>query len=375
MIMVDPRLKNLAQILVNYSVGVQPGDDVAIRCDGSIAAALPLMQLIYREVLEVGAHPQPIIFAGRTEEFDHILYSMASDDQLARKDPMYDLIVRNCQCDIRIRSSVNTRRLSNVDPSRWPMHWEAQSELVQRFIERASKGDLRWVVTACPTTGYAQDAEMSVSEFEDFLFSTTFADRTDPATAWSKLSTRQARLIEWLRGKSTVRVIGDHVDMKFSILDRSFINCDGHLCMPDGEIFTGPVESSVNGWFKSTFPAIFFGVDCGMVSIKFKDGVIIEADAEKNHAYFSKHLEMDEGARRLGEFGIGTNNQINTFTKDMLFDEKIGGTVHFALGGGYPETGSQNHSSLHWDLLVDMREGGQIIVDDEVFYDSGKFKI
>jgi aminopeptidase len=332
------------------------------------------MELIYREVLKTGAHPQPMIRADYTDKFDHILYTNASDSQLARIDPMYDLIARKYQCDIRILADVNTRGLTNIDPSRMAIRQKAQSELKQLFLDRAAKKDLRWVISVYPTTGYAQDADMSIQEYEDFLFSSSFANLPDPVSAWAKMSARQSNLVDWLNGKSSVHVIGNHVDMEFSILNRSFLYSDGHRNVPDGEIFTSPVESSVNGWFKTSFPAIF-GLDVGRVSIRFKEGAVVEAESDKNQEFLMSRLDMDEGARRLGEFGIGTNYEIKTFTKNMLFDEKIGGTVHFALGSGFPEAGSQNHSALHWDLLVDMRDGGQIIVDDEVFYDSGEFQI
>jgi aminopeptidase len=373
--MTDQRLQNLAQLLVRYCVAAKPGDDVAIRCNGSLAAALPLMGLVFRETLKAGANPHPMILPGLTEEFEHIFLSEGSDEQLGRADPAYALIAHNFQCDIRILSEVNTRRLSRVDPSRTPMHLGAQSELMRLYRERAARQDLRWVLSGLPTTGYAQDSDMSLGEFEEFVFSATFADLPDPASAWREMSARQARLVDWLRGKSQVEVKGKHVDLTFSTVGRSFISCDGHANMPDGEIYTGPVEDSVNGWVESSFPAIYLGVDFGRVTIKLEGGVVVEAEAEKNKDRFTKLLETDEGARRLGEFGIGTNRQIQTFTKNMLFDEKIGGTIHAALGAGYPETGATNHSAIHWDLLCDMRDGGQIIVDGQLFYDSGKFLV
>lgn len=348
---------------------------MAIRCAGSIAAALPLLGLVFREVLKAGGHPHPMIFPGLTEEFDHILYSEGSDEQLGQPDPGFDLIAHNFQCDIRILSETNTCRLSRVDPSRAPMHIAAQSELWRLYRERSAKHDLRWVISALPTTAYAQDSEMSFEEYEDFVYSATLADHPDPASAWSEIGATQTRLVEWLRGKKHVHVKGKHVDLEFSILGRSFISCDGHLNMPDGEIFTGPVETSVTGWLESTFPANYLGVDVGKVAIRLKDGLVVQADAEKNQSHLTKLLDTDEGARRLGEFGIGTNGKILSFTKNMLFDEKIGGTVHFALGAAYPETGASNHSAIHWDFLCDMRDGGQIVVDDQVFYDSGKFLV
>jgi len=371
--MTDQRLRKLAQILVRYSVETRPGDHVAIRCNGSLAAALPLFSHVFREVLKAGGHPHPIILPALTEEFDHILYTQGSDAQVERPDPLYDLIAHDFQCDIRILSETNTRRLSRVDPSRAPLHLAAHSELIRLYYERVAKRDLRWVLCALPTAGYAQDAEMSLEEFEDFVYSAAYADRPDPSSAWSELGAMQAGLIEWLRGKNHVQVKGKHVDLEFSIQDRSFINCDGHLNMPDGEIFTSPLEDSVTGWLVSTFPAIYLGVDVGQVAFRFKDGDLLEAKAEKNQSHLTKLLDTDEGAHLLGEFGIGTNDQIQSFTKNMLFDEKIGGTIHIALGAAYQETGASNESAIHWDFLCDMRDGGQIIVDGQVFYDSGKF--
>jgi aminopeptidase len=333
------------------------------------------MGLVFRETIEAGAYPHPMIFPGLTEEFDYILYSEGSEAQVGRADPTYALIAHSFQCDIRILSEVNTRRLSRVDPSRVPMHLGAHSELMRLYRERSARQDLRWVLCGFPTTGYAQNSEMSLPQFEDFVFSATFADRPDAASAWRETSAEQARWVDWLNGKSRVEVRGKHLDLAFSIQGRSFISCDGRENMPDGEIYTGPVEDSVNGWLESSFPAIYLGVDFGRVTIKLEGGVVVEAEAEKNKDRFTKLLETDEGARRLGEFGIGTNRQIQTFTKNMLFDEKIGGTIHAALGAGYPETGATNHSAIHWDLLCDMRDGGQIIVDGQLFYDSGKFLV
>jgi len=373
--MSDQRLQKLAEILVHYSVAARPGDNVAIRCEGSLSAALPLMRLVFREVLKAGAHPHPLIPPYLTEEFDEAFYTQASDAQLGRTNPFFDLVARSFQCDIRILSETNTRRLSRIDPSRVPLHMAAHSDLMQIYLDRAAKHDLRWVYCAVPTTGYSQDAEMGLNGYEDFVFSATYADCPDPASKWAEVDAMQSRLVDWLRGKSHVHLNGNHVDLQFSIQDRSFISCAGHRNMPDGEIFTGPVEDSVNGWFESTFPAIYLGVDVGRVTIRLKDGKVVTAEAEKNGAHLTEILELDDGARRLGEFGIGTNNQIRAFTRNMLFDEKIGGTVHVALGAAYPETGAKNKSGVHWDFLCDMRDGGRIMVDGNAFYDSGKFLV
>ena len=216
---------------------------------------------------------------------------------------------------------------------------------------------------------------MSLEEYEDFVYSSMLVDTEDPVSLWEEIGRKQKRLVEWLAGRKTVQVKGKHVDLNFSIEGRTFISCDGHYNMPDGEIFTGPVEDSVNGWLESTYPAIHYGVDVGKVSFRFENGIIVRADAEKNQAHLDKMLATDQGSHRLGEFGIGTNNAIKVFTKNMLFDEKIGGTIHVAAGLGYPESGAKNESAIHWDFLCDMTDGGQITVDGQQFYNSGRFLV
>lgn len=373
--MSDPRLGKLAQVLVRYSVDVQPGDRVGIMPRGSIASALPLQAEIVREVLRSGGEPLPYVIPSLVDEFDYILYSTAVDAQLQRPDRINELVTKECQCDIIIQCETNTRRLSNVDTERQAKWGRAQSDLTHLYLERAARRELRWVFTACPTSGYAQDAEMSLEEYENFTFSAMLADADNPISLWEEIGRKQKGLVEWLGGKKTVQVKGRHADLSFSIEGRTFISCDGHLNMPDGEIFTGPVEDSVNGWLESTYPAIKYGVDVGKVGFRFENGTIVRADAERNQAHLDKLLATDEGAHRLGEFGIGTNNAIGVFTRNMLLDEKIGGTIHIAAGVALPETGAKNESAIHWDFLCDMTGGGKIIVDGESFYDSGQFLI
>jgi aminopeptidase len=348
---------------------------VAIRCYGSIAASLPAQACIFKEVLAAGGHPYPVILPGLADEFDYHFYTGAKDPQLARPSPFYEMIARDFECDIYLLSETNTRRLSNVDPSRQAISRQAHSELFDLWLKRGSSGALRWVICAVPTLAYAQDADMSLEEFEDFIYSTTYANADDPVAEWKAIGESQSRLVDWLRGKKTVHVVGDNVDLTFSIDGRSFSSCDGRLNMPDGEIFTGPVEDSVDGWLHSSFPAISGGKEVRNPSLRFAGGVVVHAEADSHQDYLLRMLDTDPGARRLGEFGIGTNNMITRFTKNILFDEKIGGTIHVALGHGYPDTGSENESAIHWDFLCDMKGGGQILVDGQPFYDSGRFLV
>jgi aminopeptidase len=242
-------------------------------------------------------------------------------------------------------------------------------------MNRSATGDLRWVLTQFPCSAYAQEADMSLEEFEDFVYHATFADQDDPVAHWLEIRDTQQRLVDWLKGKNRVEVRGPNIDLKLSIKGRTFINSAGKRNMPSGEIYTGPVENSVNGWVRFTYPAVREGREVEGVEFKFEDGRVVEAKAKKNAAYLQSQLDSDKGARYLGEFAVGTNYGIQRFTKNILFDEKIAGTIHLAVGAGYPDTGSKNRSAVHWDFICDMREDAEIEVDGELFYKNGDFVI
>lgn len=216
---------------------------------------------------------------------------------------------------------------------------------------------------------------MSLRDYADFVYKATFVDQPDPVQCWNDLYHEQQRLVDWLKGKKEVTVRGPHIELNLSIEGRTFINSDGKNNMPSGEIFTGPVEQSVNGWVQFTYPAIRDGREVEGVELRFEAGKVVQATAKKNQDYLLSCLDSDAGARYLGEFAIGTNYGIQRFTKSILYDEKIGGTLHMAVGSGYPETGSQNQSSIHWDFICDMREDSEIYVDGELFYKNGQFQI
>jgi aminopeptidase len=277
--------------------------------------------------------------------------------------------------DIRIGCDSNTRSLTGVKPAAWRLLSRANTDINETWSRRTASGELRWVVSRYPTHAYAQDANMSLVEFSDFFYHCSFADVEDPLSQWKQMQANQERLVRWLEGKRHVRILGKSIDLEMSIEGRKFISCHGRGNVPDGEIFTGPVEDSVNGTVGFSFPCIWSGVEVEGVELVFEEGRVVKASAKKNEEFLLATLKTDEGAQRLGEFGIGTNDQIKRFTGNMLFDEKIGGTIHLALGNGYSVSGSENKSAIHWDMLCDMREGGQILVDGELFYDSGVFKI
>jgi aminopeptidase len=367
--MADARVERLAAVLVRYSTSVQPGDKVVI--NGTPDAA-PLILAIHEEVLKAGGHSQPIIALPGGEE---AFYRLASDDQLSFIPPIQKLIVESYDALISIRSEHNTRELNGVDPARQRLRSQAMMPVMRTYMQRGATGELKWCGTQYPTAAYAQEADMSLHDYQNFVYSACYCDQEDPVARWQEVHDVQQRLVDWLEGKRQVKVTGPNADLTLSIEGRTFINSDGHHNMPSGEIFTGPVEDSAEGWVRFTYPAVTSGREVTGIELWFEEGKVVKATAKKNEEFLHQMLDADEGARYLGEFAIGTNYGIQRFTKNILFDEKIGGSFHMAVGAGYPETGSQNESAIHWDMICDMQEGGEIYVDGELFYKKGKFVI
>lgn len=368
--MADPRVQNLAKILVHHSTKVRPGDRVMIRGFPLEPQAAPLVTEIYREVLRAGGHPHTLIDIPGLRTL-HL--SEANEEQLRYISPFIRMVIEKFEVEIRLTSLSNTRSMTNIPPERLNIVRQAYKELLGTWFKRSADGSLRWVATRYPTNALAQEAEMSLREFEDFYYRSCFADREDPIGEWQAMRAEQERITRLFDGKRQAELRGPDIDLRLSIEGRKFIPCAGETNMPDGEIFTGPVEDSADGWVRFSYPCIHQGYAVEGVELKFEAGKVVEARAQKNEAFLQKTLEADPGASYLGEWGIGTNPHIQIFTGEMLFDEKMAGTIHLALGAGYPESGSHNQSSVHWDMLVDMRDGGEILVDGEKVYESGRF--
>ncbi len=242
-------------------------------------------------------------------------------------------------------------------------------------MRRGADKTLRWMSTLFPTNAYAMEAEMGLSEYEDFVYAALHADdhTPDPVAHWQKIEKEQQRIVDRIEGHDQVLLRGPNVDLSLSIKERTFRNASGQHNLPDGEIYTGPVEDSANGWVHYTYPAIYQGRSVEGIELTFEAGKVVKANAKRNEEFLLHMLDTDAGARYLGEFAIGTNFEIDRFTRNILFDEKIGGSFHMALGAGYPETGSQNKSIFHWDMICDMRQDAEIRVDGEVVYRDGQF--
>ncbi|HJW89595.1 MAG TPA: aminopeptidase [Anaerolineales bacterium] len=367
--MADPRVEKFARILVDYSTRVGPGDRVAIT---STTAAEPLVRELYALVLERGGHPHLLFdLPGQ----DELLYAHASDEQLDFVPQFHKMAFEQFEVLIKIRSELNTRALSAVEPARQSRRQKAVSTLLHSQLKRGAEKSLRWMSTLYPTSAYAMEAEMGLEAYEDFVFRAMHADEgtADPVAYWQNVEHKQRRIVERIQGHDRVELRGPNVDLSLSIKGRLFRNASGQQNLPDGEIYTGPVEDSAQGWVRYTYPAIYQGREVEGVELKFEDGKVVQATAKKNQAFLFEMLGSDAGARYIGEFAIGTNFEIDRFTRNILFDEKIGGSFHMALGAGYPETGSKNKSVVHWDMICDLRQDSEILVDGEVVYRNGQF--
>jgi aminopeptidase len=365
----DPRAESLAKILVGYSTKVAEGEVVSI--DGE-AGAEPLLRAVYEEVLRAGANP---ILNVSLDGLASVYYKHASDAQLEWISPVTEWTAENADVRIAIGASANTRELSAVPPERQTRRQTAVGGLLAKMMDRSAAGDFRWCYTLYPTNAYASEAEMSLGDYEDFYFGACLADDPDPLTAWKRASKECERLAEWIEGHEEVRVTAPGTDIRLGIAGRKFIPCVGDHNMPDGEFFTGPVEDSVEGEVTFHLPAVIGGREVSGVRLRFEAGKVVDASAERGEEFLVELLDTDEGARRLGELGIGTNYAIDRGTLEVLLDEKIGGTVHMAVGRSYPESGGVNESAVHTDLVCDLRLGGKLEVDGQVMQENGKFVV
>ena len=366
----DSRIEKMADVLINYSTRVQPGELVLIR--GTSPAAQPLMQALTISALRAGG--QPFNYVHVADEAP-IMLRWGSESQIQLPNPMLRLMYETCPVVIRIDADENTRALTSSPAAKLKAHQHARGDWLSIQMRREAAGTLRRCSTLFPTQAFAQDAGMSLSEYEDFVFGACGLIEPDPVAYWRNMAAGQQKLIDWLAGKKQITLRGKNIDLTLSVDGRTFENADGTSNLPDGEFFTGPVENSVNGWVKFTFPLVYQGSMVRGAELVFKDGQVVEARAENNVEYLTSTLDTDPGARYLGEFAFGTNRFIDRFTGQILFDEKIGGTVHMALGQSYAQTGGLNKSSVHWDMICDTRTDTEILVDGERFFDDGKFLI
>jgi len=365
--MVDSRVEKLARLCVSYSVAVKPKENVVIQ--GS-ELAFPLINEIFRECLLSDSYP----YVKPELDVAYTFYKHAKKHQLKFVSPFEKFMDETMDVQIRIECQPNPKRLTNIDPSKIQLRRASGRESSEILTKRSSEGKFRSVILPYPINAQAQEAAMSLEEYEGFVYQSCLVDKKDPVAEWKKIHEQQEKVCRFLNRIEKMHVSGEDTDLTFSVKGRKWINCSGKENMPDGEVFTSPIEDSANGVARFTFPGIFSGREIEDIRLTFKDGKVAEASAARGNEFLQRMLEI-EGAARIGEAAIGTNYGITRFTKNMLFDEKIGGTIHLALGMSFPESGGMNDSAIHWDLLKDMKKGGEIYADGKLFYKNGDFLI
>ncbi|MCC6427416.1 MAG: aminopeptidase [Phycisphaerales bacterium] len=386
----DPHIDKLADVLVNYSARVKKGDIVGIMSEPEGG---PLIEALAEATIRAGGDP---VWMTRSTHFAEALLRMGTDEQIAKCHPIYMQYIETVDVHFSLLADSNTRHLSRYDPRKTALLQQGRKPFLGTFMRRSAEGALRWCGTQVPTEAHAQDAEMSLGQYEEFVYRAGLLHLPDPAAEWRRIEERQARVCEFLQGRKIVRfrapgIPGPHghdgTDLTVDVSKATWINCCGHENFPDGEVFAGPSlppgGMGVDGHVNYTFPAVYQGREVHGVRLKFKAGKVVDACAGKGEEFLIRMLDQDPGARFLGEIAIGTNYSITEFSKNTLFDEKFGGTFHAAVGAGYPESGNTNESGLHWDMVCDLRPGrahdgaaipgGSIEADGEVFHRDGKF--
>lgn len=365
----DPRTEKMAGVLINYCLAVKPGDWVTIQ---SPIAGDVMVEACYEAVLTAGGNPTVNM---STDAMQEAYFRLANSEQLEWVSPAQLTTIEQADCAVSIMAPTNTRVLAAADPTKMSRSSKAQEPMMETFMRRTEEGTFRWTVCAYPTPAGAQDAGMSLRDYADFVYGAGLLDQADPAAAWQEQAARQQQLIDFLKDKKTVHITGPGTDLTVGIEGRTWLNDDGKLNFPGGEVFTGPQEDRTEGVIQFNFPGFYYGQEVAGVHLVFERGRVIELSATANEEFLRATLDTDAGARVLGEFSFGTNPGIQTFTRNVLFDEKIGGTLHMALGRAYPESGGKNLSAVHWDMVYNLRNGSEVTVDGQLFSRNGEFQI
>ncbi|MGK5088048.1 aminopeptidase [Bdellovibrionota bacterium FG-2] len=367
--MIDPRLERLAKLLVHYCLELKEGQLVSMSAS---TLATPLISEVYREILQAGARPLlNLTFPGA----NYLYYKHASDEVLSGFHPHELKTVEEVDALLSVSCNGNSRELSNVDHSRVALYRKARQPLRDVWDQKEAQGKFKWVVVGFPVDSMAQDAGMSLKEYEDFVFEACGCHLSDPVAFWKEQSEKMKAAHKMLEGSKKLRIQGPKTDLTLNVEGRKWVICDGRLNMPDGEIFTSPVEDSAEGEIFFDIPTTYSGVEAGGIHLKLKAGRIVSATAERGESFVLQMLDMDKGSRFMGEVAFGVNRFIQKPSRNILFDEKIGGTMHLAVGASYPEAGGKNKSGLHWDMVKEMKNGGTVEVDGKRVYENGEFRI
>ncbi|MFH0837256.1 MAG: aminopeptidase [Candidatus Aenigmatarchaeota archaeon] len=358
--MTDERIKKLAKLVVEHSVFVKKGENVMI---SSGTEAVPFIRELYKQVLLKGAFPFVNIgFQGAS----YIYYKYATDAQLKKFPDVTFASIKKMDKYIGIGADYNTRELTNIDPKKIALRGKVVRKIGDYIVN--TKPRIHRVSLDYPTNALAQDAEMSLEEYEDFLYGACLQD-------WNSLGKKMRKVQTVMNGAKEIHIIGEDTDIRIKPFKKSFIVDAGEENMPGGEVFGAPEKFGVEGHIRFSYPAIRSGVEVQNIFAEFKKGKCIKASADKNEKFLNTMLDTDAGSRFIGELGIGMNPKVTRFTKNLLFDEKLGGTIHLAFGMAYKECGEPNKSALHWDIVKDLRKGGKIIVDGKTVQKNGKWLV
>lgn len=361
-------LKNYADLLVHYCLEIKPNDKLFIR---TTTVAEPLVREVFRSAVSAGALVE-VDFQFR--EQGRIFLAEASEAQLAYVSPFFKQAIETFDAYLYIRAPFNLRETQNASSSKSKKRQEAYRQVNKTYFERTATRDLRRSLCQYPTQANAQDAGMSLEEYEQFVFNACKLYDKNPVESWLEVRKTQQRIVDFLDQRENIHYKGDGIDIRFSTKGRKWINSDGRTNMPSGEVYTSPVEDSVNGVIHFSYPAVYMGHELEGITLWVKEGYVERWEAKRGKEFLDYIFTL-EGARRFGEAAIGTNYGIDRLTKNILFDEKMGGTIHMAIGQSYLQAGGKNESSVHWDMIADMRQGGEVFADGEKIYESGQFVI
>lgn len=359
-------LTKYADLLVNYCVEIKKGDNLYV---SSTTLAEPLIKEIYRSALRAGANVE-VDLAFR--EKGRIFLQEAEKHQLEYLPTLQKKAMETFDAYLYIRAPFNLKEEQNVDVEKAKIRQAAMKAISKTYFERTATRALKRNLCQYPTQASAQQAGMSLEEYENFVYGACKLFADDPMQEWLNVRASQQKVTDLLNKRKKVRYKGNGIDIEFSCDERTWINSDGQTNMPSGEVYTSPVEDSVNGVIRFSMPSIYMGNEVEEVTLWVKDGYIEKWEAKRGKDFLDKLFQM-EGTRRFGEAAIGTNYDIDRITKNILFDEKMGGTVHMAIGQSYLQCGGKNQSPVHWDMITDMTDGGEIYADEEKIYENGKF--
>lgn len=363
----DIRIKRLAQVLLEYSLSIKPEEKILIQGD---FASLPLVQEVYKQSLQLGAFPS---LRMEDESLRYLLLKYGNDHQISYIPEENFTMVRNVDAIVYLLGGFNTRNLTNIEPGKIKLQTKAKEQILKIYLKRVQDQELKWCATQFPTHASAQDANMALEDFEEFVYGAAMVNYDDPIQQWQKLTQNQQLICDYLSTRQSFRIVSTDTDISFSTKGREWINCCGKINFPDGEVYCSPIEDSVEGYIRFSFPGIYESKAVDDIQLKFEKGEVVTASASAGEDLLKEILDTDEGARRVGEVAIGTNPYIKDFTRNIFFDEKISGTLHMALGFSIPGSHGLNKSAIHWDMLCDMRENGKIYADDELIYKNGSF--